>query len=97
MGLAFHFLIKATKSFTSTSHLDMIVNLLECSCEILPVLVVYLWSPSIVNLSECSIEIIPVPCSVFLESFNNLFDGVSDIAKNSFKSVVIGEVVCVGH
>src|SRR5882724_12527035 len=57
-------------------------------------LILLLHLDMIVKLSEGSFKIFPVLHGVFMESFNNLFDRMSDIVNKSVESVIIGEIVC---
>src|SRR5882672_1508598 len=51
----------------------------------------------VIELPECAFKLLPILRRIFIEAFYDFFDRSGYISEDSFKAVIIGEAICIGH
>src|SRR5882672_4916551 len=67
----------------------------ECNQVLLLVMLLHLHV--VIELPECAFELLPILRHIFIETFYDFFDRSGYISEDSFKVVIVGEAICVGH
>src|SRR5882672_1808584 len=71
--------------------------MLPNECNQVLLLIMLLQLHVVIELPECAFELLPILRCIFIEAFYDFFGWMGYISEDSFKAVIIGEAICIGH